>query len=135
MENIIVITVPEDSIIRRENLLPKNLKAFRGTLSVHQVPWNSFSTKITLRKVSRFLCDADERSIHGKHLGFYHSGQNTCSKNNDTESENLTMLAATAANRKIFFDKNKKNVVLKDITFKDQNYINFHYFNKPSTSI
>lgn len=52
--NIIIIIVKEDYIKERENLLPKKLKAFKGTFSVHQVLWDSFSTKLTLRKVSCF---------------------------------------------------------------------------------
>ena len=129
VENIIIINVTENAIKEKENLIPKNLKPFRGTLSVHQVLWDLFSTKITLRKVSCFFCNIDERCVHGKHLGFYEILQNV--KNDDYSSENVVTLAETAPKRN---KSNKKIVVLEDITYKNQNELNLHYMNRPSTS-
>lgn len=42
------------------------------------------------------------------------------------------MLFASSANKSV--NKNKRIVILKDITFKDQNEIILHYAKQPSTS-
>lgn len=129
VENIIIINVTENAVKEKENLIPKNLKPFRGTLSVHQVLWDVFSTKLTLRKVSCFFCNIDERCVHGKHLGFYDISQNV--KKNYYSSENVVTLDETAPKRN---NSNKKIVVLEDITFKTQNELNLHFKNRPGTS-
>lgn len=132
VENINIIIVKEDSI--KETLIPKKLKAFKGKVpSVHQVHWDLFSTKLTLRKVSCFLCGLDERCIHGKHLGYYDIIQNCNTENNYKESENVMMLSASSASKRSV-NKNKRIVILQDLTFKDQNDINLHYANQPSRS-
>lgn len=73
------------------------------------------------------------RCIHGKHLGFYDIIQNHNTENNFQESENVMMLSASSASKRSV-NKNKRIIILQYLTFKDQNYINLHYANQPSTS-
>lgn len=128
VENIIIITVKEDSIKEKERLLPKNLKPFRGTLSVHQILWHMLSQKLTLRKVSCFLCDVDEICIHGKHLGFYEIM--SINNKNDENEEIVTPLAATARPKRIF-PSSKIITVLSDITY---SHTNINALGRPSAS-
>ncbi|CAH2096342.1 unnamed protein product [Euphydryas editha] len=114
VENIIIKIVKEDSIKKKETLIPKNLKPFRGTLSVHQVLWHTFSAKLTLRKQSCFLCDIDEHCVHGKHLGFYEIIEDSNIKHNYNDSENVMMLAATAR-RSVLTDINFNNDLIYNL--------------------
>ncbi|CAG5042005.1 unnamed protein product [Parnassius apollo] len=68
--NIIIKRVSEEDVIERERLIPEQLKQFRGSLSVHQVLWNMFKPKITVRNTGCFLCDAGEICSHAKHVGY-----------------------------------------------------------------
>ncbi|CAH2089724.1 unnamed protein product [Euphydryas editha] len=52
VENIIIKIVKEDSINKKETLLPKNLKPFRDTLSVHQIRVTLFNLLLSLYPIS-----------------------------------------------------------------------------------
>ncbi|KAJ2944203.1 hypothetical protein O0L34_g18180 [Tuta absoluta] len=67
--NIVVKTVDEKDIVLRTDMLPDNLKPFKGTLSVHQVVWESPVSNLSLRKMSCFECSASQTCVHGQHLG------------------------------------------------------------------
>ena len=90
LENIIIKKVSEEDIIQRERLIPEQLKPFRGTLSVHQVLWDMFKPKITLRNMSCFLCDAGGICSHGKHLGYINNTSVT-NRTDDLDSHVVTL--------------------------------------------
>ncbi|KAL4706698.1 hypothetical protein ACJJTC_014453 [Scirpophaga incertulas] len=69
----VVKAVEEADVVEREKKIPKDLKTFKGTLSVHQVIWDKYHKWTTMRSISCFLCDAGEICHHGKHLGFIDS--------------------------------------------------------------
>lgn len=118
LENIIIQRVSEQDIIQRERLIPEQLKPFRGTLSVHQVLWDAFRPKITMRNMSCFLCDAGEICSHGKHLG-YINNKSFRNQNDDLDSC-VTPLANTKRKSQ---NQNKIQIisnVLIDVTNKTQ---------------
>lgn len=57
--------VEETDILLKSNLVPNNIKAFKGTFSVHQVVWEKSETKMILRKMSCFDCSAAQICVHG----------------------------------------------------------------------
>lgn len=50
---------------------PTTLKPAKGTMMVHQALWSYGCSKITLRKLSCFLCNNQAICCHGKHIGYY----------------------------------------------------------------
>ncbi|CAG4942376.1 unnamed protein product [Parnassius apollo] len=84
LENIIIKRVSEEDIIQREILIPEQLKPFRGTLSVHQVLWDIFKPKITMRNMSCFSYDAGEICSHGKHFD-YINNMSATNQNDDSD--------------------------------------------------
>lgn len=131
VESVVIKIVNEETIKQKENLLPKNLKPFRGTLSIHQVLWDILSERLTLRTVSCFLCDIDEQCIHGKHLGFYEFNVAIGSNDNESENENIVTLLAETAPRRRERNLNKSIKILSDITLKNNEWYNL---DQPSTS-
>nr|XP_037875642.1 uncharacterized protein LOC119630403 [Bombyx mori] len=131
VESVVIKIVNEETIKQKENLLPKNLKPFRGTLSIHQVLWDILSERLTLRTVSCFLCDIDEQCIHGKHLGFYEFNVAMGSNDNEFENENIVTLLAETAPRRRERNFNKSIKILSDITLKNNEWYNL---DQPSTS-
>ncbi|CAH0713855.1 unnamed protein product, partial [Brenthis ino] len=73
IDNVIIKRVTEEEIIQKKRLIPEKLKPFRGTLSVHQVLWDKFIPRITMRNASCFLCNVGDVCAHGKHLGYINS--------------------------------------------------------------
>ncbi|KAL4716134.1 hypothetical protein ACJJTC_013911 [Scirpophaga incertulas] len=53
-----------------EKKTPRNLKSFKGTMSVHQVLWSANSLRMTFRKLSCFFCPNGVTCTHGYHLGY-----------------------------------------------------------------
>ncbi|CAH0404768.1 unnamed protein product [Chilo suppressalis] len=120
LENVIIKKVSEEEIIQREKLIPEQLKPFRGTLSVHQVLWDLFTPKITMRSMSCFLCDVGEICNHGKHLGYIINSNYAINKNTitDVTSYNIVPLAKT---KRKFTNQNKIKLIsdiLIDVTNK-----------------
>lgn len=70
IENIVIKVVEEADVTEREKKIPKDLKSFKGTLTVHQVIWDIYEKYTTMRSISCFLCNAGEVCHHNKHLGF-----------------------------------------------------------------
>ncbi|KAF9408110.1 hypothetical protein HW555_012084, partial [Spodoptera exigua] len=67
--------VQEHEVIEKDELLPKNLKPFPGSMKVHQIVWTKTSTNgLAMRSLSCVEpgCLYDTiRCCHGKHMGFY----------------------------------------------------------------
>ncbi|XP_046961868.1 uncharacterized protein LOC124531361 [Vanessa cardui] len=110
LENITIKSVSEEDIIQREKLIPESLKPFRGTLAVHQVLWDKFNPRITMRNMSCFLCDVGEICSHGKHLGFI----NNLSVNQNTNID-ASVVPLKNTKSKFPFALQNKITVLSDI--------------------
>ncbi|CAH2098094.1 unnamed protein product [Euphydryas editha] len=50
---------------------PSKLMAAKGTMTVHQALWSFGCSKISLRKLSCFMCSNEVMCSHGKHIGYY----------------------------------------------------------------
>lgn len=75
VKNVFIELVEECYMLEKEMLIPHNLPDFQGTLSVHQVLWNSDRrANLAMRKLSCAEKECVHRSskcLHDQHITFF----------------------------------------------------------------
>ncbi|CAG4947568.1 unnamed protein product [Parnassius apollo] len=110
---VIIEVVYESGILKKDMLIPENLKEFRGTMRTHQVVWSANQLQtLAMRELSCSLDNCSQEAIqcsHGQHIGFY-----TIEDINKQQSHHSVMLNVKSADkRKVTSKKSTCNSLIK----------------------